>query len=524
MLVRQVFREGCLLLNITCVDQLIYTPTSYQVRSLLTNWSESILDIPTLFLLGYGGIDTPAGEHDDDLSSFGHNDDDDEPLETQLYQHAMATEENEEIIAHMSATSSPLIANKIDKPLEKDVPSPDEPEDETTDYMPFTQALDNAKGGNDDRPKEHATATSKKMDAQTDEVHQNGGDETDNSETQDPDVPKDPTAKKNASDDKNKALNVAKGYPESAEKNKQAQPPGKENDSSQKEKKRTKGSVVYFEDSDEEDEEPMPAQRTRSIAHRQTSGGARKPREDWTLDETRALIEGVREHGKGNWALIQIMKAPRLDRVDNKQIKDRWRNVEGKVSSYMPKEPAPPVEQDDMDNNILSTQAPDYDEEDGDHDVEQSGTVARKDVEAGIGSATSDEQSIKSETQGSEVPVKRAAKHKRTGTLPSSSDENVTSMPGTKRNNLSKDLDLKVEDETVAPPARKKAKHVSGRSLTPDEDWTDDETRALIEGECEFGRHWAMIKKAKAPRLDRKDKRQMKDHWRYLSNKVVPPL
>ena len=46
----------------------------FQVRSLLLKWSQSILDVPTLVRLGYGGVPSPIVEKDeDDVSSWGSN-------------------------------------------------------------------------------------------------------------------------------------------------------------------------------------------------------------------------------------------------------------------------------------------------------------------------------------------------------------------------------------------------------------------------------------------------------------------
>ena len=46
------------------------------MRSLLIKWSESVLDTPTLFQLGYGGVSAPVPEEEqaDDVSSFGGDD------------------------------------------------------------------------------------------------------------------------------------------------------------------------------------------------------------------------------------------------------------------------------------------------------------------------------------------------------------------------------------------------------------------------------------------------------------------
>jgi Myb-like DNA-binding domain len=47
-----------------------------QVRALLTKWSESILEIPTLVQLGYGGVPSPIVDKDeDDISSWGGDSD-----------------------------------------------------------------------------------------------------------------------------------------------------------------------------------------------------------------------------------------------------------------------------------------------------------------------------------------------------------------------------------------------------------------------------------------------------------------
>ena len=58
-----------------------------QVRSLLIKWSESILDIPVLVQQEYGGVTNPVMEHEaDDVSSFGDEGHDDQPLMTQAMQ------------------------------------------------------------------------------------------------------------------------------------------------------------------------------------------------------------------------------------------------------------------------------------------------------------------------------------------------------------------------------------------------------------------------------------------------------
>lgn len=50
--------------------------TKPQVHSLLLKWSESILELPTLIQLGYGGVNCPLSRIDDaDVSSFGDDDD-----------------------------------------------------------------------------------------------------------------------------------------------------------------------------------------------------------------------------------------------------------------------------------------------------------------------------------------------------------------------------------------------------------------------------------------------------------------
>ena len=51
-----------------------------KLRSLLIKWSESVLEAPVLFQLGYGGVTAPVEDTDvnDDVSSFGGDDQQDE--------------------------------------------------------------------------------------------------------------------------------------------------------------------------------------------------------------------------------------------------------------------------------------------------------------------------------------------------------------------------------------------------------------------------------------------------------------
>lgn len=101
------------------------------MRALLIQWSESILDIPTLVRLGYGGVPSPFVDRDiDDISSWGgDNDDDDLEVEdnpgrrqisarskliTRILNAVMRgqsvslTEEEKDIIAQLSVTETAI--------------------------------------------------------------------------------------------------------------------------------------------------------------------------------------------------------------------------------------------------------------------------------------------------------------------------------------------------------------------------------------------------------------------------------
>lgn len=61
------------------------------------------------------------------------------------------------------------------------------------------------------------------------------------------------------------------------------------------------------------------------------TGGRRRNRTPWTLDEVELLIAGVKKFGKGNWSVIGLQMGFGAKRTPT-DLKDKWRSLSEKRS------------------------------------------------------------------------------------------------------------------------------------------------------------------------------------------------
>ena len=93
-------------------------------------------------------------------------------------------------------------------------------------------------------------------------------------------------------------------------------------------------TVIEWSD-DSDDEVPSPPKRSRrsSFGGRQSGGKPskkQKKRRPFTDEEKEAIRVGVREFGKGNWALIRLNSDGVLMSRTSVNIKDAYRTMENR--------------------------------------------------------------------------------------------------------------------------------------------------------------------------------------------------
>lgn len=241
------------------------------MHALLVKWAESVLEIPALFNLGYGGVTAPLTEtENDDVSSWGDENAQERDTQMEQDEELFCTQQPEEEIvtkevqrvrkAKFVAEKKPLLNRRISS--RENVPK----------QAPAQQRKE--------PPKASAVAATRKS------GDENIQDDDDWSETQDPDEVR-PT--------KAKAAIEQVPSPPSLSRKRQAEavstPKGNE-------------AVV---------ESPWKRMRTRQKV-------------PFTQDEADAIREGVMRFGVGKWKIIK-MSDSRLKHRNPVQIKDKFRNM-----------------------------------------------------------------------------------------------------------------------------------------------------------------------------------------------------
>ena len=275
------------------------------MKSVLTKWSESILEIPKLVQLGYGGVMAPIVTGDeDDVSSYGVEEDqlltqkpidemDSEPIPLPESRHGRRT-----------SFADPLLTSSGRHVPPQRLPC----------KSPRSRAIGKR---NNSQGRKSPTRNGN----QSPPPNSNGDKESD---ADDDSNTQDPTA------DADEDFGVAPSTPVASD-------------------GRRAHSVVPIRDSDEDIGAPREADSTPSS----NSSNRRKRRRsenrsnndddlwndpdiipppkhrtymDWTEDETEAVKEGYYAFGK-RWAMIKHNCKNRLSRRTNVQIKDKWRTL-----------------------------------------------------------------------------------------------------------------------------------------------------------------------------------------------------
>jgi len=276
--VRNIFTD------IDCVFS--HAQLKQKMKSVLTKWSESILDIPKLVQLGYGGVMAPIVTGDeDDVSSYGVGEDnlltqkpeddelDAEPIPFRDHKHhgrrtSFADEARALVAGNLPARHLPMKSPRSRSSLLRRSNGGRKSPSRTA-----RRQRDSDSSDDDDSHTQDPTAT----------VHQYGG------------ASKSPV-------ERNRTQVVASpardsdGTPSSQNKRRRPAQPNSSDDG-------------LWEDTFEN----APAQKRRTYM-------------DWTVDETNAVKEGYATFGK-RWAMIKHNCNNRLSRRTNVQIKDKWRTM-----------------------------------------------------------------------------------------------------------------------------------------------------------------------------------------------------
>ena len=269
------------------------------MKAILTKWSESILEIPKLVQLGYGGVMAPIVTGDeDDVSSYGvaednlltqkqdEDDADAEPIPFRNHSHkqhgrrtSFADEARASAAGNHNARYLPSKSPRSRSSLIRKVGGRKSPPRNAR-----RQRDVNYDDDEDDSHTEDPTAN----------VHQYGG------ASNSPIVA-----------DKRRAQPAIPIRDSDEDSGAQREPlrsaPNNHN------KRRRSAQSNDLEDDLWEDPEDMRAQKRRTYM-------------DWTVDETNAVKEGYSMFGK-KWAMIKHNCSNRLSRRTNVQIKDKWRTM-----------------------------------------------------------------------------------------------------------------------------------------------------------------------------------------------------
>jgi hypothetical protein len=257
------------------------------MRSLLIKWSESVLDTPVLFRLGYGGVTAPLADGDqDDVSSWGGSDAEERTreVEDEFFLTQPADEEIQR--ARFVAEKRPLL-----RPRE-------------ASSQGAAAKSKSKRGGMLKEEKVHEHSTEKKLN------------DDDSSMTQDPD---EELLKKNTKKTKMKSTPkkaTRKAPPSEVDEN--VSPPATvvTTPISPNKKRKTEEPAEVYDTEREEEEKPVkPFKRERR----------RKP-VPFSESEVDAIREGVARFGIGYWAEIKLSD-PRLAKRDTVQIKDKYRTM-----------------------------------------------------------------------------------------------------------------------------------------------------------------------------------------------------
>ncbi|GKY91260.1 hypothetical protein MPSEU_000098600 [Mayamaea pseudoterrestris] len=312
-------------------DAYSYAQLQQKTRTLLIKWSESILDIPTLFALGYGGVMAPIVEQhdgDDDVSSFG--DGQDAPLETQApdplpfrrpkYTHSppralkepgFGSSPDEQIVLEQlsrgASAGSPL---RGASELRSSLPV----ENVQQPYIMPTAGVKTLDAGiQDDFP----------MNQESDEKVDDIADDTTEDEAPVSPPRKNARAKQYvASKKRSSSKSTPLAVQDANESN---------NDERPRQKRKTTGSSLQKKDgsaSKREEPDLWADSDDGSLFDAPLESQTRRTRIFWTDEEADAVREGVDMFGVGKWKQVKEWAGARLAKRDPVAIKDKWRNLE----------------------------------------------------------------------------------------------------------------------------------------------------------------------------------------------------
>ena len=308
------------------------------MHALLTKWSESILEIPELIRLGYGGVTAPVIEEadDDDYSAIG--DDDHEPLPANarpLDKRESVTAEEREMIEHLAKQTTGSGRKRIEqqrvakKSPRKKPPPQTVHEDQPLLTQPVQENEDFVAADNDSEEEEDEKEKGdQKPKAKPKRTIEEDEDEDSDSETQDPDEVQYAGTRQS----KKKAKKRSDFLSSDEESFGTAQEPKVETvnvDDDTKENAAPKRKHVAWYDSDS-DVEILRSAYGESVMKRRRSSGPRPPRkgrkDPFTEEEADAIREGIEKYGKGHWKDIKDNDR-RLDNRSPGQISDKYRTM-----------------------------------------------------------------------------------------------------------------------------------------------------------------------------------------------------
>jgi hypothetical protein len=263
------------------------------MKSVLTKWSESILEIPKLVELGYGGVMAPTvvADDEDDVSSYGV--DEDRLLTQKPEDIDMDVLEDDEPIPLRSKgsrrTSFADKAHTVGNGHQRRLPSKAPRSKPVSRRSSATKSPPRSRQGSTAEDFEPMRPDDDESEAKdpTSSVHQLGGAE--------------PSPVANSLRQLVGAVRI-RGSDEDAEEEGENRAP------TPKKQKTTPDDDDLWEDPKIQSQ---PKQRTYL---------------DWTGDETAAVVDGYARFGK-KWRLIKDNCQNRLSRRTNIQIKDKWRTL-----------------------------------------------------------------------------------------------------------------------------------------------------------------------------------------------------